>query len=656
MDRKADPFKRIADLNKRRKVSCPVTVPGKTRRKPLLIEDVPLNGALINCRSVKPKLNFLAECFKINVLSLAILNETWLYRSDPQAKKLLLDLKNEHNIDIIRKDRDSRGGGVAVAFNSKVLSMRKLSLTTLNTKKHFKILATRGKLRGYKTEITVFSCYIPPKLTKNQSVEFLDLLTDAISEAKTTSEGWILIGGDWNNRSLQSLLDLYPDIEMLKTPPTRKDNTLDIVCSNFNNFIKSSEVCLPLEGELGQVSDHKIVIFEALLPRPKAFTWETHEYLQITKEGKKKFIETLNSTDWTTLKQAWPDQERMVEVFHVRLDEVIDACFSWKRVRRKSNDKPWITDEIRARIRRRKAVFRQEGRSELFKLLDKGIKKTIAFRKKKYEYEEKMTEKLEQAGRNNQWYNIYKFLASDEKPERWEITELSPDETPKNLANKLAVHFSKITNISRPLNLNDLPTSVTGNGMIPQLDKKNVEKALLSFKKCNSRVTGDIPKELVNPCASIISEALTLIYNACFLNKKWPSKWKTETIIPIPKTLSPGSFNDIRPISMTTLWSKILESYVATFTLQESGKNWKNSQFGGRKGTSTDHVLIKIWDDILTNLDNGSKAVVLSGIDFSKSFSKCSYQEILKAYVRLGLSNWCLQMHAAFLHERKMRV
>ena len=107
---------------------------------------------------------------------------------------------------------------------------------------------------------------------------------------------------------------------------------------------------------------------------------------------------------------------------------------------------------------------------------------------------------------------------------------------------------------------------------------------------------------------------------------------------------------------MTTLWSKILESYVATFTLEETQCNWKSNQYGGKKGSSTDHVLVGLWDGILNGLENGAKSVVLSGIDFSKSFSRCSHQEILNSYVKLGLSDWGIQMHAAFLDGRKMRV
>ena len=76
-------------------------------------------------------------------------------------------------------------------------------------------------------------------------------------------------------------------------------------------------------------------------------------------------------------------------------------------MRRRSNSKPWISDALRNRIKGRKAVFWREGRSELWKRLDKGIKKTIAYRKRMYE--EKMLLKLEQTGRSNQWYTIYKL-------------------------------------------------------------------------------------------------------------------------------------------------------------------------------------------------------------------------------------------------------
>ena len=168
---------------------------------------------------------------------------------------------------------------------------------------------------------------------------------------------------------------------------------------------------------------------------------------------------------------------------------------------------------------------------------------------------------------------------------------------------------------------------------------------------------GDLPKRLVQSHCKELAIPLTAIFNHSFLNRSWPSLWKMETVIPIPKIPTPGSFNDLRPISMSTLWSKLMESYVASYTLIETGKFWKKNQHGGKRGSVTDHVLVSLWDSILSNLDDPNiLATTLVGVDFSKSFSRCSFQQILLAYKDLNASQWCIDMHAAFLTGRHMQV
>ena len=93
----------------------------------------------------------------------------------------------------------------------------------------------------------------------------------------------------------------------------------------------------------------------------------------------------------------------------------------------------------------------------MFNRLNKGIQKSIKIRKKKCE--ENMLAKLEATGRTNQMYNIYKFLASDEMPDRWEITQLDPEVKPFELSNSLAVHFGQITNKADPIDIEQLPKS-----------------------------------------------------------------------------------------------------------------------------------------------------------------------------------------------------
>ena len=109
---------------------------------------------------------------------------------------------------------------------------------------------------------------------------------------------------------------------------------------------------------------------------------------------------------------------------------------------------------------------------------------------------------------------------------------------------------------------------------------------------------------------------------------------------------------------MSTLWSKILETFVADFTMAETKNYWKGTQHGGIKGSSTEHVLIDTWDRILKSLETSrnSKAVLLTALDFSKSFSWCTHEEILRSYARLNASQWLIDIHRAFLIDRIMVV
>ena len=140
--------------------------------------------------------------------------------------------------------------------------------------------------------------------------------------------------------------------------------------------------------------------------------------------------------------------------------------------------------------------------------------------------------------------------------------------------------------------------------------------------------------------------------------KKGPKVWKNEMVVAIPKVQTPAGYGDLRPISMSPLWSKVLESVVAELTIEETGKNWRPNQHGGVKGFSTDHVLVEAWDQILRGLDKPgeNKAVVFTALDFSKSFSRCSHQQILKSFSKVGTSHWLLNMHAAFLSGKTMAV
>ena len=94
-------------------------------------------------------------------MSVAILNGTWLYKSDSQFKLVQKDLKNEKGIELLRRDRDSIGGGVACAYNSNLITLKKLQLKSLRNKPKMEILAARGKICNYKKAVSYTHLTLP---------------------------------------------------------------------------------------------------------------------------------------------------------------------------------------------------------------------------------------------------------------------------------------------------------------------------------------------------------------------------------------------------------------------------------------------------------------------------------------------------------------
>ena len=171
----------------------------------------------------------------------------------------------------------------------------------------------------------------------------------------------------------------------------------------------------------------------------------------------------------------------MVLKFQEILESIVSSCFSWKRVRRKSNDSPWLTDGLRVQIKKRLAIFKSEGRSIRWKRLDICIKNTIETRKGAYFQKE--TDMLREAGRQASWYSILTKVMDNEAPKLWLIADLEPDKAPITLAEDLAAHFTYITNQATALKDSNIPGSIVPDVLLPQLTEDGVAKRLKEYKK-----------------------------------------------------------------------------------------------------------------------------------------------------------------------------
>ena len=129
-----------------------------------------------------------------------------------------------------------------------------------------------------------------------------------------------------------------------------------------------------------------------------------------------------------------------------------------------------------------------------------------------------------------------------------------------------------------------------------QILPHEISNRLRHCKKPKGRVYGDIPPKLIVPNADLLALPLCHIFNQSIQERKWPKMWKKEIVTVIPKIPAPNTLGDLRNLSCTPLFSKVLEFFVLEDL--KSTVKLSTAQFGGVKGISTDHFLIESWQTI----------------------------------------------------------
>lgn len=164
-----------------------------------------------------------------------------------------------------------------------------------------------------------------------------------------------------------------------------------------------------------------------------------------------------------------------------------------------------------------------------------------------------------------------------------------------------------------------------------------VEIAICSLKS-NAIGLDDIPLKFIKIILPLLLPYLTHIFNYILTSSKFPTIWKLAKLIPIGKKTSPTTPKDYRPISILSSLSKalekIMESQISTYLLLHNFIC--PDQSGFRRQHSTLSALLKIIDDLLSQLDHG-RIGVLTLLDFSKAFDSVRHDLLLGQKATLTL-------------------
>ena len=201
----------------------------------------------------------------------------------------------------------------------------------------------------------VLAIYIKPSLTKRKKDELIQVTVNAISKIKTEhANSYICIAGDFNRTPTNELEDLFHDIKLADSPPTRGDAKLDQILTKFDGNIANHSVNTFLQSDGGCKSDHTTLLTECKFEHIHDFEWVRYKTRMLTEEGKERFTMFFTGIDWQKLLEETTCPHESTQILHDKIESLNNICFPWKERKVKSTDKPWITDNIKRKIRRRK--------------------------------------------------------------------------------------------------------------------------------------------------------------------------------------------------------------------------------------------------------------------------------------------------------------
>ena len=132
---------------------------------------------------------------------------------------------------------------------------------------------------------------------------------------------------------------------------------------------------------------------------------------------------------------------------------------------------------------------------------------------------------------------------------------------------------------------------------------------------------------------------------------------KLAIISPIYKANENNLFENYRPVSVLTCFSKLLEKlmYKRLYNYVEKHQILSEHQFGFRRNKSTEHAILELTDKISKAMDEGLFTIGIF-LDLSKAFDTVNHEILIKKLEHYGLRGICLQWFTNYLQERSQIV
>ncbi|XP_078377802.1 uncharacterized protein LOC144660957 [Oculina patagonica] len=582
--------------------------------------------ASLNINKLTTHIDELRILLANNVIYIISINETKLNETVTDGEV------NIPGYGTVRRDRITDGGGGVCFYVKKSINFTIRSDLNMDTLENLCLEIQKPRSKPF----VVVTWYRPPDSPMGIFSSFETLIGKLDSE----NIEYYLMGDlncnmnatrhDNDTRKLMSITDVY-GLQQLITEPTRITPTsstlIDVIYTNCPDKIICSGVCHI------SISDHSLVFaYRKLSVNGISGGHNTITYRNFRKFNRNHFRNDVASQNWDPVYNSINPNE-MWSQWKCLFLSIVDKHAPLRTMRVRSRSSPWITSELKKRMRHRdflkiKAMKTSDPNDwTQFKKQRNAVNTEIRLAKQVY-YQNSFNEYVSDSKKT--WQTINELTSR--KSGKTSVTSLKvngvsvtdPTEISNEFNNYFATIGPKLASNFDPLENDNYQKYLTSTDKRFQLRPTSTNKVLSLLNKLNkSKATGldKIPARLIRDCADLICIPIRDIFNQSISLGIFPDDWKSARVTPLFKQGDRNDLNNYRPISVISIVAKVFERiiYGQLYAYLEEHNIICKHQSGFRAIHSTVTALLEATDTWAYNIDHGKVNAVVF-LDLKKAF------------------------------------
>ena len=198
-----------------------------------------------------------------------------------------------------------------------------------------------------------------------------------------------------------------------------------------------------------------------------------------------------------------------------------------------------------------------------------------------------------------------------------------------------------------------MKTSVCKSLYIFPVTSFEIEEEISKLNSSKSTGPFSIPTRILKLLKNVLAKPLEILFNASFATGIVPDYLKLANIIPIHKKDSKFFLNNYRPISLLSIFNKLLEQVMYNLIkFLNSNQEFLDKQFGFRANHSTDHAILSIVDRIQKAVDEHDFSCGIF-LDLSKAFDTVDHKILISKLEHYGVRGVAKRWFMSYLSNRK---